>query len=84
MMLQVPVELSCHHNIAWMGVCVKQWSQHSAVCQCGIAGNYVSGSDVCAPKNEDCPCGENTHKCALYFVRRLGTHKYTDFLSPLW
>eukprot|EP00434_Breviolum_minutum_P034367 symbB.v1.2.030416.t1/scaffold3426.1/size60583/1 len=29
------------------------------------SGNYVSGSDVCAPKNEDCPCGENTHKCTF-------------------
>ena len=29
------------------------------------SGNYVNGSDVCAPKNEDCPCGENTHKCTF-------------------
>ncbi|CAL1157753.1 unnamed protein product [Cladocopium goreaui] len=28
-------------------------------------GNYLSGKDKCAPKDEECPCGENSQLCTF-------------------
>ena len=28
-------------------------------------GNWLSAKDKCAPKGQECPCGENSVRCAL-------------------
>ena len=34
-------------------------------------GNYLSGKDKCAPKDEECPCGENSQLCVLDVLARI-------------